>query len=68
LNDAPSPRPTLDSTRLLGHAAVDVALGTRAGPKKATYGGAWNGKKWGWPQVREAIGMKKIPMPTRPKV
>ena len=27
LNDAPSPLPTLDSTRLLGHAAVDVALG-----------------------------------------
>jgi len=26
-NDAPSPLPTLDSTRLLGHAAVDVALG-----------------------------------------
>jgi hypothetical protein len=27
LNDAPTPLPTLDSTRLLGHAAVDVALG-----------------------------------------
>jgi len=36
-----SPLPTLDSTRLLAHAAVDVALGARALP--TWRGGAWLG-------------------------